>query len=288
MAAFAERFVALARARSPLCLGLDPSREVLSAWGLADDAAGLRVFCQTVLDIAGDRVAVIKPQASFFERMGPPGMDALKWALERIRAQGALSLVDAKRGDVADTMEGYGSAFLGLDSGFGGDSMTVNAYLGFGALRPVLDRAAMSDTAVFVVVRSSNPDGCALQNARHDDGRTVAEALADDITAFNAAVGSDLGPVGAVVGATIGVRDAAILSRLPHALILAPGVGAQGASMADVRARFGPAMGRVLPSVSRAILLQGPSPAGLREAVDRYRDAAWQNLDYANRDERRL
>jgi orotidine-5'-phosphate decarboxylase len=273
---FAQRFFKLAVERSPLCLGLDPSRELVRDWGLSDDANGLRRFCEVVMEAATDRIAVVKPQSGFFERLGPPGLSELARAVEMIREQGALSIIDCKRGDVIGTMEGYAEAMLGPHSGFGSDAMTVTAYLGFDALRPVLDRAAKYNAAAFVIVRSSNPQGRSVQDARLADGRTVADALADEITAFNVALGPEIGPVGALVGATVDGIAANILSRLPCSLILAPGVGAQGASLDDIRNNFGPAIGRTLPSVSRSILRHGPSPTALREAIDRYRDQAWR------------
>jgi len=157
--------------------------------------------------------------------------------------------------------------------------MTVTAYLGFGALRPVFDRAVACNATVFVIVRSSNPEGRRLQDARHEDGRSVADALADDITAFNDGLGSGIGPVGALIGATSDKIAAATLLRLPRALILAPGVGAQGATLSDVRNNFGAAIARTIPSVSRAILRHGPSLVSLRETIDRYRDEAWQAVE---------
>ncbi|CAN7396330.1 orotidine-5'-phosphate decarboxylase [Phenylobacterium sp. LjRoot164] len=275
MLSFSERFTDLAAARSPLCLGLDPSAEVFAHWGLASDAAGLQRFCETVLDAVGDSLAVVKPQAAFFERFGPAGMTQLAQAAAQLRRQDVLSLIDAKRGDVAGTMQGYAGAMLGADSGFGGDAATVTAYLGFDALQPMFDRAAATGAAVFVVVHSSNPEGRALQSARMGDGRTVSQALADAVTAQNAATP---GLVGAVIGATVSQDDAAIVERLPGALILAPGVGAQGADLATVGSRFAHARGRVIPSVSRDILRHGPGVSGLRAAIDRYRDQAWAAL----------
>lgn len=275
MLSFSERFTALASARSPLCLGLDPSAEVFAHWGLASDAAGLQRFCGTILDAVGDSLAVVKPQAAFFERFGPAGMTQLAQAAAQLRSRNVLSLIDAKRGDVGGTMQGYASAMLGPDSGFGGDAATVTAYLGFEALQPMFDRAAATGTAVFVVVHSSNPEGRALQSARMADGRTVSQALADAATAQNAATP---GLVGAVIGATVSQHDAAIVERLPGALILAPGVGAQGADLATVGSRFAHAQGRVIPSVSRDILRHGPGVADLRAAIDRYRDQAWAAL----------
>jgi orotidine-5'-phosphate decarboxylase len=275
MASFAERFADLSIHRSPLCLGLDPSAPLLRHWGLADDAAGLRSFCGRVLEAADGLVAVIKPQTGFFERFGPAGMAELAAVNAQIRSRGALCLIDAKRGDLAGTMEGYAAAMLGPDSGFGGDALTVSAYLGLDALRPVFDRAAATETGVFVVVQSSNPEGRALQAARYPDGRMVTEVLADGISTWNAAQGQGVGPLGAVVGATIDPAATTLIDRLPQSLILAPGVGPQGAEMADVAAKFGAARGRVLPIVSRAVLAEGPSPAALRDAIKRYREAAW-------------
>ena len=280
MADFAERLIQLVQVRSSLCLGLDPSADLMKLWGLGDDVEGLKRFCGTVLDAADGTVSVVKPQAGFFERFGPEGMAELGRVVGRIREQGALSLIDGKRGDVPGTMEGYAEAMIGPGKGFGADAMTVAPYLGFDALRPALDRAVAKGAAVFVVVRSSNPDGRSLQDARHPDGRTVAEALADDISAFNAQCGPGAGPIGAgpigaVIGATIDEAGARILARLPQSLVLAPGVGAQGASIADVEATFGRSLLRTLPSVSRAILREGPTVQGLRAAIDRFRDQVW-------------
>ncbi len=277
MESFADRFFALAEARSPLCVGLDPTRPLLRQWGLPDDAEGVHRLIATVLEAADGEVAVFKPQCGFFEAFGAAGMGELARAVETVREQGALSLIDAKRGDIGTTMEGYAEAMLGEGSGFGGDAMTATAYLGFSALGPLLARAREGSGAVFVVVRSSNPDGAALQDARLADGRAVAEALADDITAFNVAAGAAMGPACAVIGATLEAPMAqATLARLERSLILAPGVGAQGASFADIAERFGPAAARALPSVSRGILQEGPSVTRLRDAIRRSRDEAWR------------
>jgi orotidine-5'-phosphate decarboxylase len=56
--------------------------------------------------------------------------------------------------------------------------------------------------------------------------------------------------------------------------ILAPGVGAQGGTLADLPRLFGAALPDVLPSVSRDVLRHGPDPARLRAAAERLRDEA--------------
>jgi orotidine-5'-phosphate decarboxylase len=281
MTSFADRFFSLADARSPLCLGVDPATGLLDQWGLPQSAEGLRRFCDAVMEAMGERIAIVKPQSAFFERFGADGMAELARLVRAIRDRGALALIDGKRGDIGHTLDGYADAMLGPDSGFGGDAMTVTAYLGFGALKPLLDKAAARGAGAFVVVRSSNPEGRAIQDARLADGRTVATGLADDITAYNAALGPDVGPVGAVMGATIDGAAAETLAHLPHSLLLAPGIGAQGAGFDDVRRNFGPATARAIPSVSRGILAAGPDVADLRRAIESFADGARRMRDAA-------
>jgi orotidine-5'-phosphate decarboxylase len=279
MPSFAERFLKLAETRSPLCLGVDPAVELLRQWGLPLDAGGLRGFCDIVMEAMGERVAIVKPQSAFFEQFGPDGMAELVRLVGLIKERGALALLDVKRGDIGHTLEAYADAMIGPDSPFGGDAMTVSAYLGFGALKPLLKKAADRKAGVFVVVRSSNPEGRTLQDALLADGRTVATALADDITEFNATVTEGIGPVGAVMGATIEGTATATLASLPKSLILAPGIGAQGATFDDLARNFGPAVERALPSVSRGVLGKGPSVVELRKSIELHCDLARKARD---------
>jgi orotidine-5'-phosphate decarboxylase len=274
MPSFAERFLDLAAKRSPLCVGIDPSVELLTQWGLPASAAGVGAFCDIMVEAMGERIAIVKPQAAFFEQFGPEGMQQLARLVRNVRARGALALIDVKRGDIGHTLDAYADAMIGPDSPFGGDAMTAIAYMGFGSLKPLLDKAVARNCGVFVVVRSSNPEGRALQDARLADGRTVATALADDITAYNNAVGTGVGPVGAVMGATLEGAATETLAHLPNALLLAPGIGAQGATFDDLARNFGPAAQRALPSVSRNILGKGPSVAALKDAIERHCEQA--------------
>jgi orotidine-5'-phosphate decarboxylase len=126
---------------------------------------------------------------------------------------------------------------------------------------------------VIVVVRSSNPEGRGLQEARTAAGPAVEDALLSDIAALNRLelVGTDegtpLGSVGAVIGATMS-PSAFDLAEL-RGPILAPGLGAQGASPADIAVRFaGCTVGTVLPSASRSVLSAGPDAGALRAAAE--------------------
>jgi orotidine-5'-phosphate decarboxylase len=274
MADFAETFLALAAERSPLCVGVDPSVELLRQWELSVDASGVGIFCQRVMEAIDGQLAVIKPQSAFFERFGPAGMTELVRLVRTAREQGVLTIIDCKRGDMGPSMEAYAHAFLGPDSAFAADAITLTPYLGFTSLLPVLNRAVEVNAGVFVVVRSSNREGNTLQDACLDDGRMAADSLADDITAFNARLGKAVGPVGAVMGATLDKFAARTLDRMPRSLFLAPGIGAQGADFPDIVQNFGSASSRSIPAVSRGILRHGPSVSRLRETIKQHRDGA--------------
>ncbi|WP_326764524.1 orotidine-5'-phosphate decarboxylase [Streptomyces sp. NBC_01591] len=254
--------------RGPLCVGIDPHASLLTAWGLNDDVTGLERFTRTVVEALADRVAVLKPQSAFFERFGSRGIAVLEKAVEEARAAGALVLMDAKRGDIGSTMGAYAATYLEKDSPLFSDAVTVSPYLGFGSLRPALDAAVLSGAGVFVLALTSNPEGAEVQRATAADGRSLAQLMLDHMAAENEGM-TPLGSVGAVVGATLGDAGVNLAINGP---LLAPGIGAQGATPADLPGVFGASVGNVVPSVSRGVLSQGPDVAGLREAAERLTD----------------
>ncbi|MEU3459074.1 orotidine-5'-phosphate decarboxylase [Streptomyces sp. NPDC006733] len=254
--------------RGQLCVGIDPHAALLTSWGLNDDVAGLERFTRTVVEALADRVAVLKPQSAFFERFGSRGIAVLERAVADARAAGALVLMDAKRGDIGSTMAAYAATFLDKDSPLFSDAVTVSPYLGFGSLRPALDAARISGAGVFVLALTSNPEGAEVQRATAANGKSLAQVMLDHIAAENAGE-RPLGSVGAVVGATLSEAGAELDVNGP---LLAPGIGAQGATPAGLPALFGSAVGNVLPSVSRDVLRHGPDAAGLRDAAARFAD----------------
>jgi len=254
--------------RGPLCVGIDPHASLLTAWGLDDDVAGLERFTRTVVEALADRVAVLKPQSAFFERFGSRGIAVLEKAVEEARAAGALVLMDAKRGDIGSTMGAYAATYLDPGSPLFSDAVTVSPYLGFGSLRPALDAAVLSGSGVFVLALTSNPEGAEVQRATAADGRSLAQVMLDHLAAENEGA-EPLGSVGAVVGATLADAGVDLAVNGP---LLAPGIGAQGATPADLPRVFGDAVGNVLPSVSRGVLSRGPRAEALRAAADRFAD----------------
>ncbi len=270
METFGERLRRTVAQRGPLCVGIDPHAALLSRWGLPDDVAGLDRFAHTVVDALADRVAVFKPQSAFFERFGSRGISVLESTIRQSREAGVIVLLDVKRGDIGSTMAAYASAYLDPQSSLCSDAITVSPYLGVGSLRPAFDMAAAHGGGVFVLALTSNPEGASVQHAVAADGRTVAQTVIDEISQVNAGA-EPLGSLGLVVGATIG--DTGHDLSMVNGPLLAPGLGAQGATPAGLRTVFGGSLPNVLPSYSREVLGAGPDLAGLRVAAQRAADA---------------
>ena len=254
----------------PLCAGIDPHPGLLAHWGLDETVQGLETFAMTCVEAFAGTVAVVKPQSAFFERFGSAGVAVLERTLADLREAGALSLLDVKRGDIGSTMTAYAQAYLSQDSPLRADAITVSPFLGFESLRPALDAARESGRGLFVLALTSNPEGAQVQHAILD-GRTVASRIVDGVTSENAADARSgvLGSVGMVVGATVGeaVQELGLDLAAANAPLLAPGVGAQGATAEDLRTVFGAAMDNVLASSSREILLAGPDRMALQAAA---------------------
>jgi orotidine-5'-phosphate decarboxylase len=264
VAPFAERALTAIKEHGPLVFGLDPSGELLVEWGLGDTADGLERFVDIVVDASVGTVGVVKPQAAFYERHGWQGIRSLARLVDACRGAGVLVLLDAKRGDVGSTNEAYAQAYLGSEAAIEVDAITITPYLGLAAMQPILDRAVANGAGVFIVTRSSNSEGRGIQRARHPSTTTVEHQLVVDIAAENRRVAPDtIGPIGAVFGPTHGPPTDFDLSAM-NGLFLAPGLGTQGATPADVARCFAACPGRVLPSASRSLLAAGPDTLRLR------------------------
>lgn len=269
---FGSRLGASMAARGPLCVGIDPHPALLKSWGLDDDAAGLRRFSLTVLEAVGSLAAAVKPQVALYERHGSAGMAVLEELLAAARDEAVLTIADAKRGDIGSTMAAYADAWLRDGSLLAADSVTLSPYLGFESLRPALDLAAEYGRGVFVLALTSNPEGASVQHIGGSD--SVARRITEAAAAENRRYGGSLGSVGLVVGATVGsaLKDLQLDLQAVRGPILAPGLGAQGATAADLRRTFGPAYPQVLGTSSRDILAAGPGLQGLRDAALRTLD----------------
>ena len=252
---------------SPFCLGIDPAPGLLTAAGLPNDKAGLRIFYERLLESTQGLVSVVKPQVSYFERFGPDGLVELKRLIDMAHDRGYLVIVDAKRGDIDASSAGYAEAYLGPSSYYNADALTVTAYLGFGALDPIFDRAAEHGKGVFVVVMSSNSEGQPIQTAiLKDRDQSVAAYLVEEINAYNERRQQKV--IGAVLGATRELQQLeGLIDALGQNLILCPGIGHQGATFDDLGRTFSKARRNLIPIMARSIVREGFSNNILRSVI---------------------
>ena len=267
MTGFGARLTEAITARGPLCPGIDPHPELLAAWGLTVDAAGLARFCETCVE-AFSGFAIVKPQVAFFEAHGAAGYTVLQDTIQALGDVGVLVLADAKRGDIGSTMAAYADAWAG-DSPLAADAVTASPYLGFGSLQPLLDTAHANGRGVFVLAATSNPEGASIQRA-DTGGRTVAQSIVDAAAVVNRDRSPEPGSIGVVVGATL--AEPPDVSALGGP-VLVPGVGAQGGRPETLGGLGGAHRGQLLPAVSREVLRAGPGVAAVRAAAEKLRDA---------------
>ncbi|MCO8121504.1 orotidine-5'-phosphate decarboxylase [Stieleria sp. TO1_6] len=273
---------AVRRTRSVTCVGLDPRkaslpaplRDAIDADRPEQWAAAYTQFCCEIIDVVADLVPCVKPQAAFFEQLGPAGMISLGEVVAHARKRELLVILDGKRNDIGSTATAYADAYLGADSPWGSDSLTVSPYLGRDSIEPFVEMCDQRGAGVFVLVKTSNPGGGLLQN-RQSDGQTVYARVAELLTELNASrTNADgYGPLGAVVGATYPEELVAMRAAMPHSWILIPGFGAQGGAADDVKGGFHEnGMGAVVNSSRHIIFAHARE-----EFADKFGDARWQD-----------
>jgi orotidine-5'-phosphate decarboxylase len=208
-----------------------------------------------VIDVVAPLVPVVKPQAAFFEELGPAGMAVLASVIDYARQRGLLVVLDAKRGDIGSTAEAYARGMLGAESAWKADAVTVNPYLGDDSLSPFVETACQRGGGVFILVKTSNPGGKTFQDLSAD-GRRLYEHVAEHVErlAAETAGESGYGSIGAVVGATYPEQLAQLRAVMPHAWLLVPGYGSQGGSAKDVAAAFDSAGLGAIINNSRGII----------------------------------
>ncbi len=267
---FSRSLEAAFSSKGQLCVGIDPHEDILVDNGFEVSASGVYEFSMKLLDQLEYTVSIVKPQVSFFERFGSEGFSTLERILESATARGLLVIADAKRGDIGSTMEAYAQAWLGKSAPFVCDALTVNPYLGVGALAPAASIASERGKGMYVLAATSNPEGVSLQSSGQVP---VAEQVANEVAALNSATASSnsrFGSIGLVIGATVPLAKLG-LDKINdgktslRTTILAPGFGFQGARLQDAKSIFGELTGDVLYSISRSALRDGIQ--GVRNAV---------------------
>jgi orotidine-5'-phosphate decarboxylase len=281
---FADRLdAAVRRCRNPVLVGLDPRAESLPAGLLADansagpeaTAAAYGLFCRGVIDVVASLAPAVKPQAAFFEQLGPAGMVVLAEVIQYAQQNGLLVIFDGKRNDIGSTATAYAQGILGSagQSPWGADALTVSPYLGDDSLRPFVDVAVQRAAGVFVLVKTSNPGGGMLQDLVAD-GRPLYRHVAEYVErlAVETAGGCGYGAVGAVVGATYPAQLAELRALMPRTWFLVPGFGSQGGTAGDVAAAFDAEGRGAIVNNSRGIIFAH----SIKPYAERYGAARWQ------------
>jgi orotidine-5'-phosphate decarboxylase len=294
---FADRVVArVRRLGHPLCAGLDPDLARIPApfrRGAMEPAApetaeAVAAFCRAFVERVAERVAALKPQSAFFEALGWRGGRVLAEVVADARGRGLPVVLDAKRGDVGSTAEGYAAAYLARSAPLRVDALTLNPYLGLDALEPFLRAAEGAQAGVFVLARTSNPGGRDFQDVRDGAGRPLYERVAEALQPHAkrlAGPASGFSGLGLVAGATRPEEARRLREVAPSALFLVPGYGAQGASAREAVAGFvRGASGRLeggLVNAARALhfpAASDPSAGAWERAVDGAIDRATSEL----------
>jgi orotidine-5'-phosphate decarboxylase len=263
---FADRLAAaVVERRSQLVVGLDPQLDLLPVELRGDAHLGRRAaadactrFCKGVVDAVAPYVVAVKPQLAFFEALGADGLQSFEDVCGYCRAAGLILIADGKRGDIGSTARAYASAYLEARDGEAAlaDAMTVNTYLGRDSLEPFVAACRRTGGGLFCVVKTSNAGGAEVQDLVLSDGRHVWHQVAELVAEWGADLVGEhgLSAVGAVVGATHPRAVGEARRLLPQSILLLPGVGAQGATPADVARAFTSGPASALVSVARNVI----------------------------------
>jgi orotidine-5'-phosphate decarboxylase len=263
---FADRLAdAVDAKRSQLLVGLDPRPDLLPvelrgetylSRGAAADACAR--FCRGLIDAVAPYVVGVKLQLAFFEALGSDGLRAYEDVREYARAASLLIVADGKRGDIGSTARAYADAYLerGEDGQLPVDALTVNPYLGSDSIEPFLAACRRSGAGLFCLVKTSNAGSADIQDLALSNGQRVWQQVAELVNDWGAGLVGERGlsSVGAVVGATYPRAVAEARRLMPQAVLLLPGIGAQGATPADVARAFTSGPASALVPVSRAVI----------------------------------
>ncbi len=237
------------RVGAPLCVGIDPvfDRLPIELQSLSPTEA-FKTFCVGIIDAVAPYASTLKFQSACFEREGAKGVAMLGELRGYAQEQGLQVILDAKRGDIGISASHYAAAAI-ADGPC--DWVTVNPYLGIDGIEPFLD----AGLGVFCLVRTSNPSGDVIQQQPLRDGRTVAESIADILHTLGEKYMGKSGwsALGAVVGATKPIEALALRERMPQAIFLMPGIGAQGATPRMVENCFADGHGAIV-TASRSVI----------------------------------
>ncbi len=228
-----------------ICVGLDPVLAKIPGDAKPEDK--IKRFYSNMLEAMLRRnilPAAVKPNMAYYEAHGIDCLRVLQELMNDFKSAGILTILDAKRGDIASTAGAYAQMSFGV---FAADAVTVAPYMGLDSVKPFQDKS--DGQGIYVLVRTSNPSAKDFEDLTvlSEEGPVkLYQKVAEKLTAWND------GNLGAVVGATAPAELEKLLAywhlggqvegHRDHKDIpvLIPGVavtgvsGGQGGSIADV------------------------------------------------------
>lgn len=168
----------------PLCVGIDPHRQLLTDWGYNVDALGAELYSMRMLQAANGRAAAVKFQSSMFERYGSKGIAALERVLYAARQMGVITIVDCLHGGLPTTISAFADAYFKPGAPLLADAITLLPYYGARSLGGVINDALNNGRGVFIASLTSNQEGASCRrrfvrqaNTRAKQWRTASPAL---------------------------------------------------------------------------------------------------------------
>ena len=236
-----------------LCVGLDPILDrIHPSLRSSDEGETITRFLEAIIDATRPFAAAYKVNTAFFEQYGLSGIRALYAVREHIAD--SFCIIDAKRGDIANTSSAYARA---LFDDLHADAVTVAPYMGSDSVEPFL---AYEGKLVYVLGLTSNPGSADFQ--RLDiHGRPLYQHVMHTALGWKGAAAR-----GFVVGATHPAELEDLRTTFPEIPFLIPGIGSQGGDTDTIARANG--NGPALFNSSRGILYAGDGDDFAQKAAD--------------------
>ena len=287
---------------APIVVGLDPMMKFVpdhikktaftqKGETLEGAAEAVWLYNKEIIDKTYDLIPAVKPQIAMYEQFGIPGLCAFERTVAYCKEKGLVVIGDIKRGDIGSTSAAYAAAHLGkvqvgssLCAGFDEDFVTVNPYLGSDGVQPFIDVCREEQKGIFVLVKTSNPSSGEFQDRMVSTGgitfseQALYELVGMKVEEWGGQLMGRKGysSVGAVVGATYPEQGKVLRKVMPHAFILVPGYGAQGASGKDLIHFFDENRLGAIVNSSRGIIAAYQSEKYSQFGAENFADASRQ------------
>lgn len=230
---------------SLVCVGLDSDPDKIPHHLKKEDYSVFE-FNRQIIESTHDLVCAFKPNPAFYEAFGNKGIVELRMTCEYIQQKypDIPVIIDAKRGDIGNTNEGYVKyVFDYLEA----DAMTVMPYLGIESLAPYFKSAGKG---IIIGCHSSNPGAKEFQELLID-GKPLYQIVAEKIMKHHGENPNCM----IFMGATYPEQLTEIRKIIGDMTFLVPGVGKQGGDVKSfVEAGLNSKKAGLIINSSRAII----------------------------------